>query len=493
MIFILLFFWYTYITNEHLFLINTFNHALAFIKMNFNQYIEREKRRGQEIHKDLLDDDYVIRSAKSLYPEYDLKEPFGLHRPGVNLASMLFIYPQVVVYVPALTKVQFPERYGISYESFLQLMEAKFLYPLLNHPRKYTKEPIKSEISEILLRMPPTWDRWHSALEISGGNKWFDEADKHFEYSDFWNINELRQLWASRLRTNNGAIISKEIKQQIRNNYVNLCLVGRQEEANRIAELSRKDSEQALNELYYSSDYYAYPSVMGAGGMANIRIPKSAQILRYKEISRKAGFGGELEHFDGKVLESLLEGLKFNQLPKQVHIDFLINWHKSEQAKIARQAYATLMKLARNRNPNYESLHYSVNSILAQLEEFTINAEPEIDKKIATKEKIQKGVNITCTVGGLASTILGLFYFEVYMAIIGGSLTILGTFNLTKRKRIAEKLIQSYAPGVSLEVFEDYKKLREFRNRYLTDRSIMELPSPNIASSAPINNYWWEE
>lgn len=461
--------------------------------MNFEQYIDREKRRGQEIYRELLDDNYIIKSAKSLYPEYNLKEPFGLHRPGVNLASMLFIYPQVVVYVPAMTKSQFPERFGISYESFMQLMDARFIFPLLNHPRKYLKVPIKSELSEILLRMPPSWDRWHSALEVSGGNKWFDEADKQFDYSDFWNIQELRKLWGERLRTKHGAIISKEIKQQIRNNYVNLCLVGRQGEANRIAKLSKTDSEQALNELYYSSDYFAYPSVMGAGGMANIRIPKSAGVLRYKEISKKAGFSGEIKHFDSKVLESLLEGLKFNKLPKRVHIDFLLNWHKSEQAEIARNAYASLMEIARERNPNYETIHSSISSILTQLEEFTINAEPEIDKNLTTKEKFQKGVNITCTIGGLASTILGLFFFEVYMAIIGGSLTVLGTFNLAKRKRIAEKLIKSYAPGISIEIFEDFKKLRDFRNQYLSDRDLGKLPEPSSASSLPINTYWWEE
>ena len=466
--------------------------------INIETYIEIEKSKGIQISKELLNSDFYIKKAAALYPEYELKEPFGLHRPGVNIGSMMFIFKQIVAYVPPMTRDEFPMRFGIPYETFIEFCypndpEERIIYPILNHPHKYRIEPYLSELREILLRMPPTWERWHKALYHTGGNYWFDRADEKIDYRYFWNIPELRNIWRERLRTTNKSIISKEIKQQIKNNYVDLCLVGFVDDADRIAENAKVDAEEALNELYYISDLKAYPFVMGAGGHANIRVKNSLPIIKYKDISKKAGVPKDLSHFDGKVLDVLFEGLKFNKIPKTIRKTFLLEWHKSEQAKIAREAYSKLMKQAKLNNPSFEDLHKTISSIVQQLEDFNKNAEPEVEDSFTQKEKLQKGIDISCTIGGLAATVMGLFFLEIYMAVIGGSLTVLGAFNLAKRHKIEQKIFEKYAPNIPYEIFTDYNKMREFREKFLSDRDLTEIPKYSKSTSVPVRTFWWNE
>ena len=145
-------------------------------------YQEKENAIGKDIADNLLFENHTIRDITVLYPEYVLKSPFGLHRPGVNLGALLFLYKQVIAYVPPITREQFKDRFGIDYDSFIQLAypsdnNLKFIFPVLNHPRRYRSPIIQKELSDILLRMPPTWERWHYALEVTGGKYWFEEAN----------------------------------------------------------------------------------------------------------------------------------------------------------------------------------------------------------------------------------------------------------------------------------------------------------------------------
>jgi len=294
----------------------------------------------------------------------------------------MFFYRQVIAYVPPMTRSQFIYRFGINYETFLKLAypddgTSRFIFPILNHPHRYNTLEYRNELSDILIRMPPTWERWHSALAETGGNCWFSESDVRFAYPRMWCIHDFRETWRVRLRSKSEAFISKEIKQQIRNNYTDLCLVGRQEQANEIAALSHIDPELAVNDLFYSSDFYAYPFVMGAGGNANVRAMQASPIVKRRPIKEIKKLLPSAEYFDSDILHALFEGLRFDSIPKEFRDDFLITWHNSKNAEKTRAAYNALLECAKNESPSLDQLHSTMKIILTELNEFCRNSEGE--------------------------------------------------------------------------------------------------------------------
>ena len=89
------------------------------------------------------------------------------------MAALLFLHPCAIAYVPPIEPAAFEGRFGIEYETFLELAyppkgEEPFIYPVLNHPYYYRETPTREALSELLVRMPPTWERWHEALRASG-------------------------------------------------------------------------------------------------------------------------------------------------------------------------------------------------------------------------------------------------------------------------------------------------------------------------------------
>lgn len=441
----------------------------------------------------------MIRDARALYPEYEFQEPYGLHRPGVNIGSLIFLYRQVVAYVPPITRNQFVERFGVDYESFLELAypndpTEKFVFPVLNHPNKYRKNIFRTELYEILIRMPPTWERWHSALDETGGNRWFDESDERFNYEAIWSIPDLRDIWKSKLRTDNESVVSSEIKQQVRNNYTDLCLVGRSELANEIAELSKTDAEASINELLYASDLYAYHSVMGAGGNANVRASQSGRVVPHKQV-RIAELFPQGEYFDTDVLEALFEGLKFHAIPQVFRLEFLKSWHRSDNAERAREAYGTILDVAKSRNPSLEDLHRTIKGILIELDEFCRHAEPshaEADKIAQTRNNTI--VRITAA-GGIVSTVIGLFTFDVFMAIAGGLFTVVGAKTWESRDRIVRRLLQRHAPNIPEHLYRKYKELNTFTEDFwkevVRECKPRDEPDYRNATSIPVRTVWW--
>jgi len=111
---------------------------------------------------------------------------------------------------------------------------------------------------------PPTWERWHVALNVTGGDRWFSIADEHLPVNNLVTNKELLTKWMKRHSVSSSDEAKKDIFQQARNRFVDLCLIGLQDEAIRICQHVPKSRWFAT--LDYSSEVFAYPYVMGAGG-----------------------------------------------------------------------------------------------------------------------------------------------------------------------------------------------------------------------------------
>ena len=470
--------------------------------VQIHNYSDKEREIGRAIAHDLLTPEHTIKSARAIYPEYQLQDPFGLHRPGVNIGAMMFLYRQVVAYVPPIQKDQFPERFGIEYEVFIRLADPtreghRFIFPVLNHPSRYQDPLVRRDLTDILLWMPPTWERWHEALRFSGGIQWFHAADERFDYKSIWSLESLRDTWKRRLRTANEARISREIKQQVRNNYTDLQLVARPDLADSVAELSHMDPVTAYADLVYSSDLLAYPAVMGAGGMANVR----ATVPRVKDSSSRTiheKIHADLKHFDTEVLESMLEGLHFDKIPASFRLSFLEDWHRSAEADTARRAYGRLVELAQQHAPSTEEVHEVLKTILKELRDFCRNAEPDPLGPIAVADKKQRIVVRLAAAGSLAATLVGVLVPDLlWMAIAGGAsgiFTVVGAKTWFDRRRILRALLSRHAPSIPEDLFQDYTSMREFVLEYWRRSSIgavnLDKTSEGV-TSMPVRTVWW--
>lgn len=465
-------------------------------------YRDSEREKGEIISPDLLQPNFTIKNARGLYPEYVLKKPFGVHRPGVNIALLMFFYRQVVAYVPPITQDQFKFRFGIPYSAFLRLSypgndSDQFIFPVLNHPRRYKHPEIRNQLADLLVKMPPTWERWHSALDFTGGNIWFEKSDQNFNYSNIWSLPDFRSEWKSRLRTTSESFVSKEIKQQIRNNYTDLCLVGQENIANKIAKTSFDDPAFSINDLLYSSDLHAYPAVLGGGGVANIKSFRSPTLVPIKASSKLINKIPSIKNFDSDVLETLLGGLKFDKIPKEFHLEFLLAWHKSGNAERARTAYHALLKSAQLGDPSLEDLHKTMKVVIKELQEFCSNSEPErrkADKISQTKQTVISGIS---AVGGIACSITGLFLLDVIMTALGVGFTLVGVKQWSTKERVIQKLLKKHAPNVPFELFSEYIQMRDFSEDFF--RKIKSMPTPLEngiipgTASVPVRTLWWSE
>lgn len=470
-----------------------------------NEYSARERYIGEDISTALLSEEHTIRDATAIYPEWQLTPPFGLHRPGVNVATLLFLYRQVVAYVPPMLRTDFPARFGVSFEVFVNLAypggdTSPFIFPVLNHPRRYRSPAYRDDLAPLLMHMPPTWERWHQALEVTGGKRWFAHADERFNYSGIWSIPQLRSAWEKRLQTSDAATISKEIKQQVRNNYTDLCLVGREGDANDIAALSHEQPHVAAAELFYASDLRAYPLIMGAGALANVRLPKRPP-MRLRASLRSANIPKDVKDFDSDVLETMFRGLRLHRLPPDVSVDFLLKWHMSKQAEIAREAYASLLGVARGHLLTLEDFHRTLKTVLTEMESFVTEQELAPSESYEKSGKRQDLVVNIATVGSLAATALalaklgGLLYVnDALVTWLGGGFSAIGGVTWFQRRQLLRRILRKYAPDVPPDLYENYTRMRDFVEDYVRrKREFASGHAVDQGQSETVRTLWWPE
>lgn len=471
-------------------------------KSHLDDYRLRELEVGKQIAGGLLDDSHIIRDPRALYPEYDVADGVALHRPGVNLGSLLFLHPRVLAYVPPMTPAEFPARFGVEYETFLELAfptdpKDTFIFPILNHPRHYERPAIRQGLTELLIRQPPTWERWHEALRITGGTRWFNEADSTVPYQKLWSVPEFRKVWERRLANRSKGGVSREIKQQIRNNFTDLCLVGFEEEAREIAQSAAQDPYLAIARLFFASEMFAYPHVMGAGGSPHVVCLNTSRMREHLRASLEAGFP-KAELMDSEVVETLLEGLEFHNIPQVYRAEFLVAFHRSDQAALVRAAYQKLLDAAEAETPSLDQVHHAIKDILSSLKDFCDSSEgaPAFAAKTATER--QTTVTVLCAIGGVLTSVGGFFIHPAVGVAAGTLFSILGAYPVYTREKIERQLLERYCPGVPFELLGDYQKLKDFRASQVGELAPIQEPSPlrlsgSLATSVRARALWWKK
>lgn len=464
----------------------------------FAEYKFLEHEKAKLISGSLLNDKHVLTSPKDLYPEYKITDSVAFHRPGVNIGALLFLYRQVVVYVPPIAKEKFSEKFGIDYYTFIELCKPidnapSFILPILNHPKHYAKNNLNHELKELLELKPPTWERWHKVLEITGGTKWFDLADRTLNYKKLYSFPEYRNYWKTKLKNDNDSYISREIKQQIKNNFTDLCLIGLEDQALEIAETSHKHPDFAINDLMYSADTFAYPKIMGANGYANIKsengliLPLDSNSSWIKKKLSKKGV-------DSDVIETIAEGLKFDFIPKVFRLSFLIEWHKQQWAQYAKDFYGKLLEELKKNDPDENLVYKNIKEVigllknfceLTQIDERKINNK--IDEKNRTKSVATFSVSTLFGIGGLFGNALLMFVGSTGSSLIGIS------SNDQRLKLLKRMWKRHYDFELPPDIIDRFLNMYNFKKERIDDNLTTEYSSikditfdENIA-----RNVWW--
>lgn len=345
-------------------------------------YAFAEAEQGRAIAKELLSGGHTILRPLALYPEYaqyDLQaEEIGLHRPGVNLGLLLFFYSRAIAYVPPLKRGEFEARFGVDLEAFLALADPalgprRFLFPVLGHPRHYHHPEVRSFLAPLLATKPLTWERWHKALEVTGGDRWFHVAERHLRLDELEADGEFVRKWMSRHSAKDEADAKRDLRQQAKNRFVDLCLVGLEDEAKRLA--SQGSTAEWFAALDYSSEVFAYPYVIGAGGAFNY-VTKNSDA--YLEILRRLRSDPVVRGLvDADVLRAILEGFEFHKVPKVHLVDYLLHYHRSSEAEKVRAAYARVVRMARRASGRVylADLAKELKEILDSLKQFCSSSE----------------------------------------------------------------------------------------------------------------------
>ncbi len=432
----------------------------------FSEYKFEEHQIANLISGKLISKDHLLQSPRDLYPEYDISDSLAFHRPGVNIGALLFLYRQVMVYVPQIPRAAFPKRYGLSYETFVELCKPletgvpPFILPILNHPKYYNNKQLKSDLKELIELKPPTWERWHKVLEITGGDRWFDLADEVLNYKKLYAFPDYRKQWKLKLNSTNESRVSREMKQQIKNNFTNLCLIGLEDKALEIADLSKKHPDLAINDLMYTSEIFAYPKIMGANGYANIlskarsTIQSEEENFRIKTLLSKKGV-------DADVIKAIADGIEFNNIPKLFGIEFLLKWHQQKWSQYAKDFYGRLLEELKQDNPDENEVYTNVKEVLQLLKSFTEMTkidEKKISKQIEdrnrTRSVVTFGLSTLFGIGGLFGNSLLSFFASTASGLIGVS-------NPNQRLKVLKSMFQShYKTDLNPDLIDRYIRLK---------------------------------
>lgn len=466
----------------------------------FYKYKFEEYQVAKNISDKLISKNHQIKSPKDLYPEYYFSDSLAFHRPGVNIGALLFFYRQVLVYVPQISKKDFPNRYGINYETFIDLCKPianglpAFILPILNHPKHYANKHIKYELKELLELKPPTWERWHKVLEITGGTKWFDLADQKLNYKDMYSFSNFRKYWKRKLGTSNESAVSKEIKQQIKNNFTNLCLIGLEDKALEIADLSHKQPDLAINDLMYSSEIFAYPKIIGANGNANVMA--KSKIEDYKK-SNSANIINSLRKkgVDSNVIKAIAEGIEFNNIPKVFRLSFLLKWHQDQWSQLAKDFYSKLLEELGKDSPDENITYNSIQEILKLLKEFC--KKTEVDEKVISNKINDRNRKVSWMTLGLSTLfgLGGLFGSNLLSFFTSTSTGLIGITSQSHEYKILSSMFnRHYKVDMPPDLIHRFMNLNNFRKKYteLKFEERFKGLKDIYASSNVARNIWWD-
>lgn len=296
--------------------------------------IDRKKLEDDEVqiceeifHKSYSDFEKGIFSPKSLYPEFEFKEPYGLEPLNDEPIYTIFpFYEQVIVHVGPFPKEEFKKFYGISIESLTKL---------------YTKDKILPVLSRTYEDYPSDFDRLFEAASRKDGH-----IPTSYRISSFFNgikrekstFDEIYGIFSERFKGSGfddsiTAIFKDDSNPEERIlNSMASCLFelkafGYDKLYSEILEMENQND--AYRHLFWYSSFLTRPITLGLGGYINYRkdefarlkmedlnapqfvsykFPKEIEVYTPTKIGNPVKYWDKIEKIKGR--DDVLEALK---------------------------------------------------------------------------------------------------------------------------------------------------------------------------------------
>lgn len=289
----------------------------------YRDYERREREIANKFAPKAMAGDFV-KNAQELYRDRTLSTRVAFHRSGAPLSALLFLYEQVVVYVPPATKETLRARLGIAWDDFVALTEKRCIIPVIGKPANYARQKHFGALFE--LAPASVWARGDElALEFANGHDYWSKVN-HDHPSGSLPVDPLTKAkYRQHFPLLESAALERRIDHEIRTNYVDLCIYGFEPLADFL--LSPGAGADGTRKLLQISELVTYPSLMGMGGTPNYGLESgnAASMAMAAPQLRPA-----LRHV-GPEAALLVEGLS---LATPAHIDprLVIDFHKDSMA-----------------------------------------------------------------------------------------------------------------------------------------------------------------
>lgn len=288
----------------------------------FRRYEEFEREKARSYASTAIKNGFV-HHAERIYSDIIKSKRLAFYRNGVPLMPLLFLYQQVVVYIPPCSKDEIFTRFSVSWDTLLGLIDSGLVIPIIGHPEHYADQ---SYFRELFERNPASvWARGDTlGIEYAHGNDYWKDAHKLIFPEDYLQDTFIVDKYKRHFPGLSKDELVKRIDTEIKTNYVDLCIYGYEDVAKEL--LKEEYINTGFRTIFELSERLVYPSLMGLGGIPNYGLnkPHFSRIAKLKKIPDM------IEH--GPELSILTDGLLLT-IPESFTPKIAVEFHKDDMAK----------------------------------------------------------------------------------------------------------------------------------------------------------------
>ena len=322
---------------------------MGVASLNFEKYDAEQRLIARKYAPSAVKGGYV-EHAERIYSDIDKSSRLAYYRRGTPLLPMLFLYNQVVVFIPPVSKAEVENRFGITWDLLLDFIERKIIITIIGYPAHYGKGKHFNELFEH--KPASVWSRGDElALEFANGRDYWKQANQLISKDDFVNDTFVMNRFMIQFsRLGQAGLISK-IEKEVKTNYVDLCIFGYEPMATSL--MKKENHGWGVRRILELSERIVYPSLIGLGGTPNyglnsIASSNLAMVTTMPEIKNH-----------GPELEVLTNGLSLTNITT-ITPDLIIDFHKDNMSK---KLWAVL-----------DTLEEAINSKVINLNDLTARA-----------------------------------------------------------------------------------------------------------------------
>ena len=304
---------------------------------------ELEQMEAVAGHAHMVREKGLITSSTDLYPDLHWPVDTAYRKGNVPLSILVLFYDRVVIYVPPLPRQHLEQRWGLPYDTVLQLARAGLIQILIGHPTDYAAEHFDPLLR---LRPPSVWSRGLALLHALELEHTLPEAYERLPMSAMASLPWIRERWARHFPDASESELTAKIGRELAVNYADLWVFGEREIAESLPGLD--DPAKIARGLLLFNEVRTYPLLFGLEGIAHYDLASVQADPRL--VQQVLRLPGNRPVFVPDELKLLTEGIGLDV--SSLDAETLVEFHSSERGRHLRLALKAFEEQAGlNRRP----------------------------------------------------------------------------------------------------------------------------------------------